>query len=147
MSIHEAFPYLRAENAKKAISFYSDVFGVTEKYRLEEPNGRIGHAELQFGESTIMISDPFPDLGINALDPEGPSVNLIHVHVDDADAVVEKALKHGARIVRALEDQFYGERSGTIRDPFGYDWKIGHSIEKVSIDEMKDRYVDGESSA
>jgi len=142
MSIHEVFPYLRAKNAQEAIAFYQTAFGVTEKFRLEEPNGRIGHAELSFGNTTIMISDAFPELGIEPLDPNGPSVSLIHLHVDDADATIAQAVSAGAIVVRKLENQFYGERSGTIRDPFGYDWKIGHSIERVELDEMQERYTE-----
>lgn len=140
MSIHEVFPYLRAKNAEDAIAFYKTAFGATEKFRLTEPGGRIGHVELLFGEATIMLSDAFPEFGIHALDPDGPSSFVLHLHVDDADAMIADALKAGARIVREAQDQFYGERSGTVRDPFGYDWMIGHSIEQVEPDEMQRRY-------
>jgi uncharacterized glyoxalase superfamily protein PhnB len=142
MTIHEIFPYLRAKSVEEAIAFYKQAFGATEKFRLTEPNGRIGHAELLFGESTIMLSDPFPEFGIHALDPDGPSAYVIHLHVDDADKVIAGAVKAGAKIVREPQDQFYGERSGTVRDPFGYDWLIGHSIEEVEPDEMQRRYTE-----
>ena len=140
MSIHEVFPYLRAKSAENAIAFYKAAFGATEKFRLIEPGGRIGHVELLFGEATIMLSDEFPEFGIHALDSDRPSSFVLHLHVDDADAMIADAVKAGARIVREAQDQFYGERSGTVRDPFGYDWMIGHSIEEVEPEEMQRRY-------
>ena len=138
--IHELFPYLRARDVEAAIAFYRDAFGATEKFRLVEPSGRIGHVELLFGPVTIMISGEFPEYGIHALEPDAPSVCILHLHVDNADATVERAVSSGARIVRPVEDAFYGERSGTVRDPFGYDWLVGHSIEAVSPEEMQRRY-------
>ncbi len=146
MSIHEVFTYLRAESAEDAIAFYQAAFGATEKYRLVEPSGRIGHAELLFGEATIMISDAFPEYDIFAPKLDAPSTFVIHLHVDNADEMIETAVKAGARIVRDLQDQFYGERSGTVRDPFGYDWLIGHSIEEVTPEEMQQRYTEMMSS-
>lgn len=140
MSIHEVFPYLRARSAEDAVAFYEKAFGATEKFRLVEPGGRIGHVELLFGTATIMISDEFPEFGIYAPDPDRPSGFVLHLHVDDADAMIAEAVSAGARIVREASDQFYGERSGTIRDPFGYDWLIGHAIEEVEVEEMQRRY-------
>jgi uncharacterized glyoxalase superfamily protein PhnB len=140
MPIHEVFPYLRARSAEDAIAFYGRAFGAIEKFRLTEPGGRIGHAELLFGDATLMLSDPFPEFGIHALDPEGPSTFVIHLHVDDADRVIADAVEAGARVVRPPQDAFYGERAGTVRDPFGYDWLIGHSIEQVEPEEMQRRY-------
>ena len=141
MSIHEVFPYLRAKSAADAIAFYCRAFGATEKFRLTEPSGRIGHAELEFGDTTIMLSDPFPEFGINALDPAGPSSFAIHLHVDNADRFIASAIDAGATLVREAQDHFYGERSGTVRDPFGYDWLIGHAIEDVEPAEMQRRYT------
>ena len=140
MSIHEVYIYLRARNAEKAIDFYKDVFGAKEKFRLVEPGGRIGHIELSLGDTVIMLSDEFPEFDIHAPDPEGPSDFSIHLHVDDADALIAKCASAGATIIREATDQFYGERSGTIRDPFGYSWMIGHSIEEVEPEEMQRRY-------
>ncbi|WP_366554468.1 VOC family protein [Aquibaculum sediminis] len=140
MSIHEVFPYLRVSNAEAAIAFYTRAFGAVEKFRLTEPGGRIGHAELLFGEAIVMLSDPFPEFGIHALDPEGPGAVAIHLHVDDADAMIAKAVEAGGALSRPAQDQFYGERSGTVRDPFGYDWLIGHAIEDVDPEEMQRRY-------
>ncbi|MGH6886643.1 MAG: VOC family protein [Kiloniellales bacterium] len=140
MAIHELFVYLRAKDAGKAIDVYKAAFGATEKFRLVEPGGRIGHVELLFGGTTVMLSDEFPEFGCHAPAPDAKSTFVIHLHVDDADATIKQALAAGARLLRAPEDHFYGERSGTVRDPFGYDWMIGHSIEAVEPEEMQRRY-------
>jgi uncharacterized glyoxalase superfamily protein PhnB len=140
MSIHELFVYLRAKDAGQAISFYCKAFGATEKFRLVEPGGRIGHAELAFGEASVYISDEFPEMGVHAPKPNADSTFIMHLHVDDADAMIAKAVKEGATLLRKAEDQFYGERSGTVRDPFGYDWLIGHALEEVEPEEMQRRY-------
>lgn len=140
MSIHEVYIYLRARNAEKAIAFYKDVFGATEKFRLVEPGGRIGHIELSIGDTVIMLSDEFPEFDIHAPSPEAPNGVSIHLHVDDADALIGKCAAAGATVIREAADAFYGERSGTIRDPFGHNWIIGHSIEEVEPEEMQRRY-------
>jgi len=142
MAIHELFVYLRAKNAETAIGFYKKAFGATEKFRLTEPSGRIGHAELAFGPMTVMLSDEFPEFDCYAPDAGARSTFVIHLHVDDADAAIEKAVGAGAQLVRPPQDAFYGERSGTVRDPFGYDWMIGHSIEEVDPGEMQRRYTE-----
>lgn len=141
MSIHEVFVYLRSRNAEESIAFYKNAFGATEKFRLVAPDGRIGHVELEFGDTIVMISDEFPECDAIAPAPDAPSHFAIHLHVDDADAVMATAVKHGAKITMPATDQFYGERSGKIRDPFGYDWLIGHSIESVTPKEMQNRYA------
>lgn len=141
MPIHELYPYLRVREAGRAIAFYTAAFGATELFRLTEPSGRIGHAELDFGGMTLMVSEEFPEFGI--LGPAsigGTSVSL-HLHVDDADAAIARAVAAGATLVREPSDHFYGERSGTVRDPFGHEWLIGHEIEKVTPDEMQRRYT------
>lgn len=140
MAIHELYVYLRAEGAERAVAFYRDAFDATEKFRLVAPDGRIGHVELLFGATTVMLSDAFPEFGCHAPAPDAPSSVAIHLHVDDADAAIERAVGCGARLLRAPQDQFYGERSGTVRDPFGYDWLIGHAIEEVAPEEMQRRY-------
>lgn len=141
MAVHELFVYLRAKSAQQAVDFYSQVFGAREKFRLVEPSGRIGHVELELGGTTVMLSDEFPEFDIHAPDPKAPASFVIHLHVDDADAMIERAVAAGARLLRAPQDHFYGERSGTLRDPFGYDWLIGHSIEAVGPEEMQRRYT------
>lgn len=141
MAVHELFVYLRAKSAAEAVDFYKQVFGATEKFRLVEPSGRIGHVELELAGTTLMLSDEFPEFDIHAPDPAAPGSFCIHLHVDDADALIGKAVAAGARLVRAPQDHFYGERSGTLRDPFGYDWLIGHSIEAIEPEEMQRRYT------
>jgi len=141
MPIHHVFPYLRVRDAEAAIAFYARAFGAVEKFRLTEPGGRIGHVELLFGDATIMLSDPFPEFGIHAADPDTPSGFMLHLHVDDADTMITSAVKAGATVIRAPQDHFYGERSGAVRDPFGYEWLIGHAIEKVEPAEMQRRYT------
>ena len=140
MAIHEMFTYICVKNAGKAIDFYKAAFGATEKFRLAEPSGRIGHAELLFGKDTLMLADEFPEMNFHAPAADGPRVLVIHLHVDNADDAIAQAVNAGARLVRAAKDQFYGERSGTVRDPFGYDWMLGHSIEEVQPAEMQRRY-------
>lgn len=141
MSIHEVFPYLCVRGAAKAIDFYVQAFGAREKFRLTEPSGRIGHADLEFGGASVMLADEFPEYGILGPESIGGSAVTIHLHVDDADAVIARAVAAGAQVLIAPQDQFYGERSGRIRDPFGHSWNIGHSIEAVTPDEMQRRYT------
>lgn len=140
MGVHEMFPHLCVRDTAAAIEFYRQAFGATETFRLNEPSGRIGHAELGFGVATLMLCDEFPEHAIVAPDPATGSSATIHLHVDDADAVLAQAVALGATLVRAATDAFYGERSGVILDPFGHRWNIGHSIEAVSPDEMQRRY-------
>jgi uncharacterized glyoxalase superfamily protein PhnB len=142
MKIHEVFAYLCVADAAAAIDFYQRAFGVKEKFRLTEPSGRIGHAELEFGAMTVMLSDEFPECGIRAASTIGATPVSIHLHVDDADAMIAQAVAAGATLERAPEDEFYGERGGVIRDPFGHRWMIGHSIEAVSAEEMQRRYTE-----
>jgi PhnB protein len=140
MPIHDVFPYLHVHNASEAIAFYVKVFGVREKFRLTEPSGRVGHAELDFGGMTVMLSDEFPEYGLKAARTVGATPVTIHLHVDNADDVIDKAVEAGATVEIPPQDHFYGERSGSIRDPFGHRWNIGHSIEEVSPAEMQRRY-------
>lgn len=141
MKIHEVFPYLRVRRAAAAIEFYEKAFGAKEKFRLVEPSGRIGHAELELGEVVLMVSEEFPELGIHGPETVGGTTMSIHLHVDDADAAIQRAVSAGATIVRPAADHFYGERSGSVRDPFGHEWLIGHSIEDVTPEEMQRRYT------
>ncbi len=138
--IHEVFAYLRVSDAARAIDYYQQAFGAHEKFRLTEPAGRIGHAELAFGDTTIMLSDEYPEMGIRGPGSIGGTSVSIHLHVENADAVLERAEKAGGEIVRPAQDQFYGERSGTLRDPFGHEWNVGHEIEAVAPEEMQRRY-------
>jgi uncharacterized glyoxalase superfamily protein PhnB len=140
MAIYELFAYLRVKNADKAIDFYVRVFGAKEKFRLTEPSGRIGHAELEFGGTTLMLSEEYPELGFLGPESIGGTSASIHLHVDDCDSLLRRAVAEGATLLREPCDAFYGERSGTVRDPFGHEWMIGHEIERVEPEEMQRRY-------
>ena len=140
MTIHEVFPYLRVASAARAIEFYKKAFGATEKMRLTEPSGRIGHAELSFGSAVVILSDEYPEYDIHGPRPGAAPASSIHLHVDDCDAMIRRAIDLGAKLTREPKDQFYGERSGVVRDPFGHEWLIGHHLEDVSPDEMQRRY-------
>lgn len=140
MTIQEVFPYLRVRGAAKAIEFYAEAFGAKEKFRLTEPGGRVGHAELDLGGTTLMLADEHPEYGILGPASVGGTTFAMHLHVDDADRAIARAVKAGATLVRPAQDAFYGERSGTVRDPFGHDWLIGHHIEDVTPEEMQRRY-------
>lgn len=142
MVIHELFPYLHVDDAEAAIAFYVKAFGAQEKFRLTEPSGRIGHAELDFNGTTLMLADEFPEYGIHGPRTIGGTGTTIHLHVDNADEVIRRAVDAGAKIEIEVKDEFYGERSGSISDPFGHRWNIGHHIEDVSPEEMQRRYDD-----
>ena len=141
MTIHELFPYLRVKGADRAIDWYKRAFGVTEKFRLTEPSGRVGHCELLFGQATLMLSEEYPEHGLLGPQSVGGTSVTLHLHVDNADAMIDRAVAAGATLVRPPSDAFYGERGGTIRDPFGHDWLIGHDIEDVAPEEMQRRYT------
>lgn len=140
MAIHELFAYICVKDARKAVDFYRTAFGAQEKFRLTEPGGRVGHVEVEFGSATLMVSEEYPECGITAPAAASTTSCTLHIHVDDADAVSRRAIDAGASLEMAPQDQFYGERSGVIRDPFGHRWNVGHSIEKIDPAEMQRRY-------
>lgn len=142
MSVHEVFVYLCVRDSARAIAFYTEAFGAKETLRLTEPGGRVGHAELDFDGTTVMVSDEFPEIGVSAPIHGAPTSVSVHLHVDNADAVIDRAVAAGATLTMAPKDQFYGERSGAVRDPFGHRWLIGHHIEDVSGEEMQRRYIE-----
>ena len=139
-AVHEVYPYLRVRDAGKAIDFYRRAFGAQELFRLTEPGGKIGHAEIRIGATTLMLSEEYPEMGIVGPQALGGTTFSIHLHVDNADAWIARAVEAGATIVRPATDAFYGERGGTVRDPFGHEWLLGHQIEEVSTEEMQRRY-------
>jgi len=139
--VHEVYPYLRVHSAAEAIAFYARAFDAIELFRLTEPSGRIGHAEIKIGPATIMLSDEYPALGISGPRSLGGTTFSIHLHVGDVDTAFGQAVGAGATVVRPLADQFYGERTGTVRDPFGHEWLLGSQVEAVSPDEMQRRYT------
>src|ERR1043165_9300156 len=129
--------YICVANASAAIDFYRAAFGAKEMWRLVEPGGKIGHAEIQIGNTSLMLSDEYPDY--NTLSPEtiGGSPVKIHLDVTDVDAFAERAIKAGATFVRPIADQFYGDRSGQLADPFGYTWVVSTHIKDVPVEEMQ----------
>lgn len=140
-TIREVFPYLMVRDAQAAIAFYQRAFGATELFRLVEPSGRIGHVELQLGPIVLMVCDEFPEFGMRGPQDDRFTGCTIHLHVDDADAMAERAVAAGATITMPPTDQFYGERSCRLRDPFGHAWLLGHTIEQLTPEEMQRRYT------
>lgn len=136
--------YISVKNASDAIDYYVAVFGAVEDFRLTDPaDGRIGHAQLTFGDQVLMISDEFPDFGSLGPDSIGGTPVKLHIEVDDADAVFEKALAHGGSEMRPVKDQFYGYRGGMVADPFGHQWFIQTKVEDVPPDVMQERWNNG----
>jgi uncharacterized glyoxalase superfamily protein PhnB len=133
--------YLHLRNASAAIAFYEAAFGARERYRLTEPGGtRVGHAELDFGGAKIMLADEFPEFGVTGPESIGGTSVTIQLVVDNADAAIDRAVKAGATLERPAKDEFYGERTGAIRDPFGHRWTVCHRIADVSPAEMQRRW-------
>lgn len=139
--IHEMYAYLRVSDSQRALDFYRQAFGASEIFRLTEPSGRVGHMEVDFNGTTLMVSDEFPEYGMLGPQPGDKATVSLHLHVDNADAVVKRALDAGATLEMACTDQFYGERTGVVIDPFGHRWMIGHEIEKLAPEEMQRRYT------
>lgn len=136
---HSVIPYLVMKNAARAIDFYKDVLGAKELFRMPTPSGGIGHAELLIGDSHIMLADEQPEMDAWGPDKFGGSPITIMVYLPDVDAAVARAKKGGASVTREVQDQFYGDRSGVIRDPFGHVWNLATHIEDVSPEEMERR--------
>jgi PhnB protein len=132
-------PYLVIKGAAEAIEYYKNVFGATELVRMPDPSGRIGHAELKIGNSHIMLADEFPEMEYRGPLSLGSSPVSMLLYVEDVDKVVERAVAAGAKILKPVQDQFYGDRSGFIQDPFGHLWGVATHIEDVSPQEMKER--------
>ncbi|MBB5885532.1 VOC family protein [Xanthomonas sp. LMG 8992] len=141
MAIHELYAYLCVRDAAAALAFYARAFGARELFRLTEPDGRIGHAEVDLDGHTLMLSEEYPEMGVRSPEHLGATPVTLHLHVDDADALVARAVAAGGTLERGMQDHFYGERSGTVRDPFGHRWLIGHAIESVTPEEMQRRYT------
>ncbi|HEX6104959.1 MAG TPA: VOC family protein [Gemmatimonadales bacterium] len=132
-TIREVYPYLIARGAAAAIDFYRTVFGAEEIVRMPDPDGiRIGHAELRLGPVIIMLADEYPELGILSPLAFGGTGSTIHLHVDDVDALAERAVAAGATMVRPPTDSSHGERQCRIRDPFGHEWLLGHEIGRAA---------------
>jgi PhnB protein len=135
----QVVPYLCVDGASAAIEFYRHVFGATERMRMPEPDGRLGHAELEIGTAVIMISDEFPDLDVLAPKTIGGTPVTMSLYVDDVDDVFTRAIAAGATALRPVKDQFYGDRAGTFEDPFGHRWSVASHVEDVSPEKMAER--------
>ena len=129
-------PYLCIDGADAAIEFYSSVLGAKERTRMPAPGGKIGHAELQLGDSVIMLSDEFAEMGNRSPRSVGGTPVTLSIYVEDVDEVFSRALGAGATEVRPVETQFYGDRMGLLEDPFGHRWSIATHVEDVSPEEM-----------
>ncbi len=136
---HTATPYLIIRGAADAIEFYKKAFGATELFRFPMPDGKIGHAEIKIGDSPIMMADEFPEMGYKGPQSLGGSPVSIMIYVEDVDAVFNQAVDAGAAVKEALQDKFYGDRIGTLTDPFGHVWHISTHKEDVSVEEMQRR--------
>ncbi|HLO00327.1 MAG TPA: VOC family protein [Pyrinomonadaceae bacterium] len=132
-------PYLSVNDCAAAIEFYKKAFGATEIMRLPMPGGKLGHAEIKIGDALVMLADEFPDYGNLSPKTLGGSAVRLHMYVEDVDAFFEKAVAAGAKILIPLADQFYGDRSGRLEDPFGHVWLVSTHIEDVSPEEMQRR--------
>jgi PhnB protein len=138
---HSITPYLVIKGAAQAIEYYKKVFGATEVVRMNGPDGKVGHAELKIGDSLIMLADENPSMGAGYTSATsiGASPVSLYLYLPDVDNAIERAAAAGARILRPAKDQFYGDRSGFIQDPFGHLWGIATHVEDVSPEEMKER--------
>jgi PhnB protein len=136
---HTITPYLCVDGATDAIEFYKDVFGALESVRMPQPDGRVGHAELRFGDSAVMLSDEFPEMGVVGPKTLGGTPTTLYLYVEDADRTFERAVAAGSTVVQPVEDKFYGDRSGQLVDPWGHQWSVSTHIEDVDPEEMQRR--------
>jgi PhnB protein len=134
-------PYIIVKNAKAAIAFYEKVFGANEEYRIPNPDGTIGHAELLIGAGRLMLADEHPAFGALSPPSVGGTPVKLHLYVPDVDATIALAEKEGATVLRPAQDQFYGDRSGMIADPFGHQWFLGTRKETLTPEQMNKRYA------
>jgi PhnB protein len=135
-----AIPYLSCKNAVAALEFYKKAFGATELFRMAQPDGRIGHAEIQIGGAKIMLADEFPEMDVRSPQSLGGSPVGIHIYVADVDALADRAVAAGAKLQRPIADQFYGDRSAVLQDPYGHRWFFATHKEDVSPEELKRRH-------
>ena len=136
---HSVTPYLIIRGAAKAIDFYKDIFGASERMRMEAPGGKIGHAELAIGDAVIMLSDEWPEMDCTGPEAFGGSPVSLLIYVDDVDATARRAVDAGATLKRPPKDEFWGDRMGTVADPFGHIWLIATHVEDVPEEEMQRR--------
>ncbi|MFI8823490.1 VOC family protein [Streptomyces sp. NPDC053431] len=132
-------PYLCVDGAADAIDFYVSVFGAAERLRMPAPGGRIGHAELELGDAVLMLADEFPEMEFRSPKAVGGTPVTLHVYVEDVDAVFAEALARGAKELRAVRNEFYGDRTGQLEDPFGHRWNLATHVEDVPEAELEKR--------
>jgi len=136
---HSVTPYLIVQGGARAIDFYKQAFGATELFRMDAPRGKIGHAEVKIGDSPVMLADEHPEMGAKSPQTLGGSPVHLMIYVEDCDTVFKRAIAAGGTETRPLKDQFYGDRSGTLTDPFGHSWTIATHKEDVSPEELERR--------
>jgi PhnB protein len=136
---HTVSPYLAVDDASAAIDFYQRAFGATERGRMPAPGGKIGHAELQIGDSIVMLSDQFPQSTTKPPKELGGTTTSMFLYVEDVDAVVQQAVDAGATLTMPVDNMFWGDRFGGVTDPFGHQWQIATHVEDVPPDEMAER--------
>jgi len=139
---HSITPYLIIRHAAKAIEFYKEAFGAKEVMRMEQPGGKVGHAELKMGDAKIMLADEYPDRDARSPQAYGGSPVSIHLYIKNVDGVVERAVAAGAKLIRPVEDMFYGDRCGMLEDPYGHKWCVSTHIENVSAAKLKKRVAE-----
>ncbi len=133
---HSVTPYLVVKGASRALDFYKQAFGATELLRMDGPDGTIGHAEIKIGDSPVMLADEHPQMGFRSPQTLGGAGVSLMIYVENVDEVFPRALAAGAKELRAVQNQFYGDRSGTLEDPFGHVWTISTHVEDIPEDEM-----------
>jgi len=136
---HSVTPYLIIKGAADAIEFYKKAFGATELFRFPAPDGKIGHAEIKIGDSPIMLADEFAEMGYKGPQALGGSPVSLMIYLEDVDTVFNRAVEAGASVKEAVQDKFYGDRTGTLTDPFGHVWHVSTHKEDVSMEEMEER--------
>ena len=136
---HTATPYLAVDDAAQAIDFYKRAFGAKERVLMEAPDNKIGHAELEIGDSLVMLSDPFPQGSTRPPKELGGTSVSVFMYVEDVDAVVKQAVDAGATVTMEVADQFWGDRFGSVTDPFGHSWSLATHVEDVAPEEMAER--------
>ena len=136
---HSITPYLIVNGAANALDFYKQAFGAQELFKMADPSGKIGHAEIKIGDSPIMLADEFPEMGFRGPQTLGGSTVSILLYVEDVDEVFNRAIAAGGTLLKPLKDEFYGDRSGTLTDPFGHVWTVATHKEDVAPEEMEER--------
>ena len=139
-------PHLVVDDAGAAIDFYTSVLGAAERMRMPAPGGKVGHAELEIGDSVVMLADEAPEMDARGPKSVGGTPVSLYVYVEDVDGVFERAIEAGAKELFAVDDKFYGDRSGTFEDPFGHHWNVATHVEDVPADEMEKRMAEAMSA-